>query len=91
MKYDIPAEFFKRLQALPKNIQAKFAKTLLLFIQDPFHPSLHTKKMKGRVGVWECRIHRAYRFTFHYEINERDEKVCRFRNIGPHDILDTRP
>jgi len=28
------------------------------------HPSLHTKKIKGREGIWEARIDLSYRLTF---------------------------
>ena len=91
MQYKTHRDFDKQFQALPKNIRAKFAKALLYFIQDQFHPSLHTKKMQGVKGVWEVRVDRSYRFTFHYEIDDEGERICCFRSIGPHDILDKNP
>lgn len=87
MIYDAHPHFYKELQSLPKSIQAKFARILLYFIQDKSHPSLHTKKMKGR-PIWEVRIDRSYRFLYTLEIGDNQETICYFRSIGDHSILD---
>jgi len=41
---------------LPKHIQKKTDKQLALLAENMQHPSLHTKKIKGREGIWETRI-----------------------------------
>ncbi len=86
MRYRQLPSFKKALKRLPHEIQVKAGKAFLLFRDDPRHPSLHVKRVRGIPGVWEGRIDIRYRFTFHYE---GDTAV--FRNIGPHDILDRNP
>ncbi len=79
------ARFLKAFRALPREAQAKAVKAFLLFEQNPRHPSLVTKKIKGREGIWEGRIDQNYRFTFHYEQDVSGETVCIFRNVDSHD------
>ena len=67
---------------LPITIQKRFASKLTLFINNPFHPSLHTKKMQGTVSIWELRVSKNYRCTFLLNKN-----ICIFRRIGTHDTL----
>jgi mRNA interferase RelE/StbE len=92
MIYRRSARFTKSFRKLPQQIKEKAAKAFSLFDEDPRHPSLHIKKMQGYKDVWEGRIDRGYRFTFHYEQDgETGETICTFRNIGTHDILDKAP
>lgn len=75
--------FKKEFNRLPEQIQKRTLKQLELFLQNPHHPSLNTKKMEGYGDIWEARITRGYRFTF------KIEKVnYELRRIGTHDILD---
>lgn len=72
---------------LPENIKDLAEKQFALLLENFRHPSLQTKKMKGkwgRQGVFEARITRGYRFTFQVE---GDTYI--FRRIGVHDILKT--
>ena len=73
--------FRKAFTALPGNIKERARKQLALFLEDPGHPSLHTKKMEGH-NIWEGRITRDYRFTFTVAGDTHT-----LRRIGPHDIL----
>lgn len=68
----------------PSKIQQRFDKQLGLFLLNPRHPSLRIKKMEGAGDIWEARITRSYRFTFHI-----DQGVCVLRRIGTHDVLKT--
>ena len=86
MKYRRLPSFKKAFRRLPREIQVKAGKAFLLFRENPNHPSLCIKRMRGLLGVWEGRVDIRYRFTFHYE----DDTVV-FRNIGPHNILDRNP
>jgi hypothetical protein len=81
------SERFKRaFQALPSNVQKKALTAFTLFAENPRHPSLQVKKIKGLENVWEGRINRNYRFTFHYESQAEGEEIaCVFRNIDNHD------
>ena len=76
--------FRREFTALPVSIKGRARKQLVLFSQDPRHPSLQTKKMEGRGDIWEGRITRDYRFTFTIE---GDQYIL--RRIGPHRILDS--
>jgi mRNA interferase RelE/StbE len=92
MIYRRSAGFKKAFKTLPKSTQAKVAKAFSLFQDNPQHPSLGVKKIKGHDDIWEGRIDDFYRFTFEYQLDEdTDEKICFFRNIGRHDILDHDP
>jgi mRNA-degrading endonuclease RelE of RelBE toxin-antitoxin system len=85
MIYRRTVRFKKAYQSLPKEIQEKTAKAFALFKLDPSHPSLGIKKIKGMEGIWEGRVDRSYRFTFHYEKDpQTSELVCTFRNIDNH-------
>ena len=86
MIYRRTQRFHKAFRALPAEIQAKAAKTFLLFQADRQHPSLGIKKIKGAEEIWEGRVDKAYRFTFHYENDPASgETICIFRNIDHHD------
>ena len=76
-------QFSKTYAKLPQEIKTILKKQLGLFLENPRHPSLHVKKMKGlRPEVWEGRISKKYRFVF-----EKIDKRYYFLRIGPHDIL----
>ena len=70
-------EAFKKLDA---RLKKKVEKALRLFCQNPYHPSLHTKKMQGVNNIWEVRVDIHYRFTF-----DIVDDVYRLRNLDNHD------
>jgi mRNA interferase RelE/StbE len=87
MIYRRSQRFHKAFRALPPAIQAKALKAFKLLISDPQHPSLGVKKVKGVEGIWEGRIDRSYRFTFHYETDSASgEAICVFRNIDNQEL-----
>ena len=61
-------ETFTRLyQKLPRQVQGKAASKTDLFRQNPFHPSLHTKKLQPHhEDVWSFWIDKNYRITFRF-------------------------
>jgi mRNA interferase RelE/StbE len=78
--------FLKAYRALPNNIQNKVIEAFELFKQDPRHSSLKIKKIQGQEGIWEGRINKSYRFTFHYDKDEKTgQTVYVFRNVDNHD------
>jgi hypothetical protein len=86
MIYRRTQHFHKAFSALPDEIQIKATKAFLLFQTNHQHPSLGIKKIKGTEDIWEGRVDRAYRFTFHYETDSSTgETICIFRNIDHHD------
>jgi len=79
------ARFKKAYQTLPEEIQEKAVRIFNLLKEDPSHLSLGIKKIKGMEGIWDGRINRSYRFTFHYENEPKTgEMICVFRNIDNH-------
>jgi len=86
MKFRRTGHFKKAYYSLPQEIREKVAKAFRFFQEDIHHPSLGIKKIQGAKGIWEGRIDRDYRFTFHYEKNaDTGETICVFRNIDSHD------
>lgn len=77
------SEQFKRAyQKLPSDIQERVKKTLLLFAENPRHPSLINKKMQGTHNLWELRVTQGYRITY-----EKIPGGVFLRRVGTHDIL----
>ena len=73
--------FKSSYKKLPKFIQKKTDRILMLLGTDLRHPSIRAKKIQGAGDIWEGRIDKSHRFTF--EIQD-DEIVL--RSIGHHDI-----
>ena len=74
---------FERLfKKLPKAIQDQAFEKLALFLDDPSHPSLRVKRVKGTAAVWEMSVTMNYRITF-----EVDGDRILLRRIGTHDAL----
>jgi mRNA-degrading endonuclease RelE of RelBE toxin-antitoxin system len=58
-------DFILNAFKLPKNIQPKIWKSILLLMKNDRHPSLHVKQLRtGRKGIMECRIDETYRLIF---------------------------
>jgi mRNA-degrading endonuclease RelE of RelBE toxin-antitoxin system len=77
---------FKRsFKKLPKFIQKKADRILILLASDLQHPSIRAKKIQGEYDVWEGRIDKFYRFTFQIEADE-----ILLRSIGSHGITKKR-
>lgn len=83
MTFRYYTSFERDYRRLPVHVKAKIDEAIVLFEQDPRHPSLQIKKMKGKEGIWEGRVSRTHRFTFEWEGD-----VVTFRRVGPHSILD---
>ncbi len=77
------SELFKRAyQALPRDVQDRVKKTLLLYAANPRHPSLGNKKMEGTEDIWELRVTQSHRITY-----QRIPGGIFLRRVGTHDIL----
>lgn len=83
MKLFLSAHFKKDYQKLPNQIKKKVKKQLRILSQNPSHPSLRVKKMKGKSGnsqFWEARVDRFWRMSF-----QRIKDEIRLCRVGPHD------
>ena len=70
---------FKKLSADGKRAARE---KLALFIDDPFHPSLRSKRIQGSPDAWESSISMDIRLTWRWG---DEEGVVELRNIGEHD------
>jgi hypothetical protein len=53
--------FWQHYQELPEQIQKLADKNYALLRNDPFHPSLHFKKVGKRKQLWSVRVSDHYR------------------------------
>jgi len=84
MKLIYTERFKASFKKISPTLQARALKQLDLLLTNPFHPSLHTKKIKGIRGkIFEARITKSYRMIF--KIQE-DQYIL--LDIGKHEILD---
>ena len=75
-------QFDRLFRRLPKRIRLETYQKLTLFQNDPAHPSLRVKRIKGSDRIWEMSVTMSYRITFEI-VGER----VMLRRIGTHDIL----
>jgi mRNA-degrading endonuclease RelE of RelBE toxin-antitoxin system len=82
MKLRPTERFCKDYERLPPQFQRRVDKALELLLQNPRHPSLQIKKLKGYETRWEGRVTLHYRFTFTLEGD-----TCILLRVGTHDLL----
>ncbi len=59
--------FIKSAKLSPKVQQEKLAELLTVVQQNPFHPTLHTKRLSGELaGLLSFRITRDWRVIFQF-------------------------
>jgi mRNA-degrading endonuclease RelE of RelBE toxin-antitoxin system len=78
MIIEYTARFMKACEELPVHVQKELHEKEDIFRVDPFHPLLHTKKLKGDGSLFSFRIGRKYRTIFVY----MDKSKCIFIAIG---------
>ena len=84
MKIQTTRPFEEDYEDLPETIKKQADKQFALLLQNPHHPSLRLKKIKGHPYIWEGRVTESYRFTF-----QMSGETYLLRRIGTHDILKT--
>ncbi|MFH1609925.1 MAG: type II toxin-antitoxin system mRNA interferase toxin, RelE/StbE family [Candidatus Bipolaricaulota bacterium] len=62
-------------------------RVLARLTEDPFHPSLHTHKLKGElIGAWACTVDHQNRVLFEFVRNpDSDEEEILLLTMGTHD------
>lgn len=73
--------FLKSFARLPTPLQAKVRKQIQLLAENPRHPSLQTKPIRGAAGIYEARIDRDHRMTYEREAGD----ILLLREVGTHD------
>jgi mRNA-degrading endonuclease RelE of RelBE toxin-antitoxin system len=84
MKIQTTKPFDRDYDGLPELIKDRADKQFALLLENPNHPSLRLKKIKGHSDIWEGRITKSYRFTF-----QISQEIFILRRIGTHAILRT--
>jgi len=83
-KLKFTKDFEKSLKKLSINEQRAVAQKLKLLIQDPFYPSLRTKKIQGLDGIFEMSVNMDIRVIWKYN----DDIIILLIDVGHHkDIL----
>jgi len=75
--------FTKTIKKLSQNEQKAVARKLAILSQNPYHPSLRTKKVQSLDDVFECSVNTDIRILWTY----RDGRIILLLEIGHHDIL----
>lgn len=79
--------FLRQFKKLPEEIQKKVRKAIRLLAEDPKHPSLRSKPIRGARGIYEMSPDMHYRITY----ERLPDDVLRLRVISPHDDALNRP
>ena len=72
--------FYCNYKKLDENVKKAVKTKLRLMAENPFHPSLRTKKVQGTQGIFEASINMGYCMTWEYY-----QDGILLRNIGEHD------
>jgi hypothetical protein len=80
MPIQLTEHFVKQYARLPKLIQQKVDKALMLLDTDFRHPGLRSHPLEGSPGIMEAYVDRKYRLTF-----ERRSDNLIMRNVDNHD------
>ena len=71
--------FWRALDHLSPSVRRQARDAFGLFERDPFHPSLHFKKVDEKRGVWSVRLGIGYR-----ALGTRAQSQIRWFWIGSH-------
>ncbi len=75
--------FVQAANSLPKEEKAKLLKAFMLLTNDPRHPSLQVKKIKGahRSDIYECRLDQSWRII----LKDAGDMTFDLVYVGAHD------
>ncbi len=82
MKLRPTKRFVEDYKRLPQRLQNRVDKALGHLLENPRHPSLQIKKIKGHGNRWEGRVTLHYRFIFTIEGD-----TSLLLRVGTHDLL----
>ena len=80
MALEFTERFIRQYTRLPKTIQKKVDKALMLLDADFRHPGLRSHPVESAPGINEAYVDHRYRMTF-----ERTGDVFIMRNVDNHD------
>ncbi len=77
-------KIYKKWSNLHPELKVQFAKKIVQFEKDPFHPSLKTHTLSGVLkGLWSFRITYEHRLVFDFIDESRTQVVL--IDIGSHE------
>lgn len=78
---------FKRAVRRQPELRMRVERTLKQLAEDPFHPTLHSHKLKGELaGTWACTVDYDNRILFEFARNpESSEEEILLLTMGTHD------
>ena len=77
-------KFDKQFQTFDKNTSKQASKAVERFIENPTHPSLHYKKIKGTSNFYEIRVNISVRIIIEVTYDDNDQ-INTFYILGTHD------
>lgn len=86
MKFRQSKSFRRAFIRLHPDLQKLAKEKFRIFVNNPHHPSLKTKKMEGQEDVYEGHISEGFVFMFRYVNGEDGNKICEAIDIGTHAI-----
>lgn len=75
--------FQKHFKDLTEQEKKQLRNKLQLLEENPMHPSLRTKRIKGTVDLFESSVNMDIRIIWYYE----GDKMIILVDVGHHDIL----
>lgn len=75
--------FQKHFKRLAEQEKKQLKKKLQLLSENPFHPSLRTKRIQGTDDLFECSVNMSIRIIWYYE----DDRMIILLDVGQYDIL----
>ncbi len=83
LKITYSERFQKHYKKLSADEKTQFRRKLAIFSENPLHPSLRTKRIKGADDLFEFSVNMDIRVIWFYE----GDSLVAFIDIGHHDIL----
>ncbi|MBQ6971044.1 MAG: hypothetical protein IJP86_01670 [Synergistaceae bacterium] len=83
LKITYSERFLKHYKKLSADEKTQFRRKLDVFADNPLHPSLRTKRIKGTDGLFEFSVNMDIRVIWFYE----GENLVALVDIGHHDML----
>ena len=83
-RFQSTRKFDKQFNSLDKNAVKQAAKAIELFMEDPTHPSLRFKKIKGTNSFCEIRVNQSVGIVIEVT-SQGSDQINTFFIIGTHD------
>ena len=82
-KISYTERFKKHYKKINSKEKKQISNKVELLSQNPLHPSLRTKKIRGTEELFECSVNMDIRIIWYYE----EERMIILLDVGHHDIL----